>query len=147
MGARLYINTTVVPTLNELGHSVNSRWLQGNHTEKAISAENDIELNYFRKKFAEEDYEDIDKCDALLHFADPYGNRSGRGKYIEVGFAYARNKKIYVVGENCDESVFYFTPGIERYKSFYEFTLSLKKMLQVCDMLQSTLWMLSNKYR
>lgn len=132
MGAREYINGQVVPALALLGHSVKARWLSGVHNEKSLrnSLDGD-ELILARQRFAEEDYEDIYNCDALLHFADPYGNRSGRGKYIEVGFAYARNKKIYVVGENCDESVFYFTPGIERYKSFYEFTLSLKKTSQL----------------
>lgn len=107
--ARQWIVDEVVPRLEANGISVAARWLSGKHDRAVTDADS--------RQFAEEDFYDVRAADGLLYFCDQFGSRPGLGKHIELGIAAAGSKPIAVVGENCDASVFYFLPGIQRFET------------------------------
>ncbi len=97
--AREALRNKTVPKLEKMGHTVQARWItELDHEKDGPAAE------------AIKDLVDLKQCDALVFFADQFGDRPGRGKYVEFGYALALNKKIFIVGDdhNC---VFYDLPG------------------------------------
>lgn len=97
LAAKDFLARVVVPALGSIGHVVISRWIKEQLPQSGESG-------------ALMDLEDIDKADAILFFADQVGNTPGRGKFFELGYAYAKKKKIYIYG--VDEScIFYNLPG------------------------------------
>lgn len=101
-----------VEGLQEIGHECNSRWLQSK-PGKGLSIEDQCNA-------AMEDLLDVSSCDYLIHFSDQVGITEGRGKFIEVGYGLAVGKKILVVGESCNESVFYMMKNVRRFKEMTE---------------------------
>jgi nucleoside 2-deoxyribosyltransferase len=104
--ARQTLLLTVVPTLERMGHVVTSRWIKegGSGTR-----END----------AHKDLDDVLKADALLFYTDQCGNTPGRGKFFELGYAFAQGKRCYLMGQD-DSCVFYFLQGVRRITSLNE---------------------------
>lgn len=104
--------------LNVLGHEVTSRWI----TDDAHEGNN--------ATTAQVDLDDIDRANALLFFTDNYGERPGKGKYVELGYAIALNQvsgnrthgdhvmriipdqkpKIFLYGKDQSTCVFYHLP-------------------------------------
>jgi hypothetical protein len=84
-------------------------------------------------RYALMDFEDVDNADMLIHFADPYVSANsmedsiGRGKYVEVGYALAKNIPCIIVGNQCRECVFYFHPLCTRFKKYYDMLKYLAK--------------------
>lgn len=107
--ARPWLNEVIRPQLESHGHIITSRWLIDNHIGRSEKEQLDYALT---------DLEDIDKADILIHFTDQVGWTAGRGKFIEVGYAYAMHKDIYVCGTDCDASVFYYLPTVTRFNTF-----------------------------
>ena len=91
----------VIDLLTKQGHQVTSRWITDD-THDGLNAET-----------AQADIDDIDRAEALLLFTDNWGDRPGKGKYMELGYALGTNKKVFLFGR--DEScVFYFLPQMVR---------------------------------
>lgn len=90
--------------LEQNGHEVTSRWISQNYP--------DIRNPEGEQKYALEDLEDIDAADALILFTDQYGEKPGKGKFMEYGYAYAKGKQIYLHGLDYNSSIFYYLPGI-----------------------------------
>lgn len=97
--------------LNSLGHEVTSRWI----TDDAHEGNN--------ATTAQMDLDDIDRADALLFFTDNHGERPGKGKYVEMGYAIGWRrlyvtgsvrelvtKKIFLYGKDQSTCVFYHLP-------------------------------------
>lgn len=78
--------------LTALGHTVTSRWIDGGH--QAEPGDTDA-----MRRFAREDFADIERCDVLLAFTEtprePHTNRGGR--HVELGIALARPHILTVV--------------------------------------------------
>src|SRR5437016_5058622 len=90
-----------------MGYVITSRWLTEHNGMPAEQA-------------STEDLEDIDKADALVLFTMiPEGGITG-GREFESGYAYAKGKKLYLVGDqvNVFHSKF---PAAHRYENLAAF--------------------------
>lgn len=108
--------------LREAGHTVTSRWLDGNHQisrdgkpigddgEALIEGNDDSpEAVQMRWDFAAEDLEDIDGADMLIAFTEPPRSDASRGgRHVEMGYAIGTGKIILVVGYR--ENLFCWLP-------------------------------------
>jgi nucleoside 2-deoxyribosyltransferase len=99
--ARQMLAETVVPILTGIGHTITSRWItdsdHGDVNDQCAQALIDLQ--------------DIDRADGLLFFTVNFGNRPGKGKYVELGYAMASCKKVFLFGED-DSCVFYHLPPL-----------------------------------
>src|SRR5665213_1277837 len=96
---------SVVSLLTNLGFDCTSTWIFDDAHAKGGS----------RLASAMVDLQDIDRSNYLVLFTDQYGATPGKGKYVELGYAYAKEKRIILVG--TDEScVFYALPGVVHLK-------------------------------
>lgn len=94
----------VAARLASIGHVITSRWIDGD--EKKMS----------KRDAALMDLEDVDSADALILFTQPKGSlNSGGGRHVEFGYAIARGKLMYVVGDY--ETVFVHHPSVLRFET------------------------------
>jgi|SRR5882672_3889962 len=103
----------VVEMLAAQGHKCTSTWIFDDSHAKGGT----------KRESAQVDIEDIERSEILVLFVDQEGPTPGRGKYFELGFAYARGKRIILVGTD-DGCVFYSLSQIER-------VLNVKELLEV----------------
>lgn len=94
----------VCSALESKGHTITSRWI----TDDAHILESMAEQS------ALADLADIDRSDALVLFTDQYAERPGRGKFVELGYALGKGKKVYLCGSPDPSCVFYRLPGLTR---------------------------------
>jgi len=90
---------------------VTSRWIRAGHQD-----------GYDPRKCAEEDLEDVDNSDILVAFTPPDNPSdsvqvhtspdlpSSGGRYVELGYAIAKNKGVIVAGKR--ENIFYWHPSV-----------------------------------
>lgn len=121
--------------LEEHGHVVNSRWLEGyeqrHGTENAELVEQHRDLSpipEIGRLFAEDDVEDVLESEAIICFTEQTEGASSRGgRHVEFGIALGFNllvflefsKRIIVIGPR--ENVFYCLEDVEHYSSWYDF--------------------------
>ncbi|MDD1678115.1 MAG: nucleoside 2-deoxyribosyltransferase [Methanomicrobiales archaeon] len=98
---------TVKQQLEVAGITVTSRWIDAN-------PDNPYDPKVMQDE-AVKDVEDVLSADALVHFSDNYGDRPGRGKYVEFGIAIPSGKRILLVGREHSGCVFYHLPRVEHY--------------------------------
>lgn len=111
--ARNALKDLFIPRLQDLGHAVIASWLnQSDETTVATARDT-------KAKHAMQDFVDIAKCEYVIHFADNFADRPGRGKFIGVGFALAIGKRILVVGssEQVHTCIFYALPNVRIFES------------------------------
>ncbi len=128
--ARLTVELkTAVNTIEQNGIDVTSRWLS---LVEPVAAGSKSKLSsMFRASEAEIDRADIDAAEWLLFFADQVGKTPGRGKWFELGYAFAQGKKIIVISprpkaELEQEMVFFALPGLRFATSVEEAILIMK---------------------
>ncbi len=105
--------------LRSLGHTVDARWLQGNHQidDAGLSAEAETAE---RVRFAEEDLHDLMSADACISFTEiPRSTNSRGGRHVEFGAALAAGKLCIVIGPR--ENVFHCLPEVYWFSSWEEF--------------------------
>ena len=95
--------------LRRLGHEVTSRWLNGEHR----ISEDDTSRWY---EFAEDDLDDIDAADVLIHFSQKARTPSRGGRFVEVGYALALGMRVINVGPI--ENVFLAHRGVETFETW-----------------------------
>lgn len=96
------------PRLEAAGWKVNARWVFGE--EEGMSGA-DISAM---------DLEDVETSDALVIFTHPRAEpQSGGGRFVEMGYAMALNKDIYVIGPV--ENVFCEDIVVKRFDTLEEF--------------------------
>jgi len=97
--------------LEALGHTVTSRWLNGNHQidDKGLSVE---AAQNERERFATEDFTDVLSAHVLIAFTEqPRSSNSRGGRHVELGIALgSRRMAVIVVGPR--ENVFCCLPSI-----------------------------------
>lgn len=106
--------------LESLGHTVTSRWINGDHD---LAGEPDVDggsgvvdaetRERKRREWAEEDLADLQAADCCISFTEPEGNIAGRGRggrHVEFGVALATHKLCIVVGHR--ENVFHSCAGV-----------------------------------
>lgn len=75
-----------------------------------------------RRRFAEEDFFDIDLCDWFIALMENPRNDSRGGRHVEFGYALALNKKLTVIGPR--ETVFHHVDEVEYFPSYASFFYS-----------------------
>lgn len=102
LAARQFLLENVVPKFKGWGYEVTSSWITNEaHYNGQMS----------RYESAYQDIFDIDAASELLLFTDQYSECPGKGKFFELGYAYARKKKCFLLGED-KSCVFYNLSGI-----------------------------------
>lgn len=101
--------------LTELGHSVTVDWT----TSAPVPVNEREQRASYCQKVAVEDFEGVMHCDVFILLADP---AEGRGKYVELGAAMGSAARtgspaIFVLGQEVNQSIFYYHPLIQRRKS------------------------------
>lgn len=85
-------------TLIQMGHSVLSTWLEEQVRPDGISEAQ------FERKMAMKDLQEVAAADCII--LDTASPSKTSGKMIEVGFALAKHKLIYVVGTPIPHAIF-----------------------------------------
>jgi nucleoside 2-deoxyribosyltransferase len=99
--------------LKEDGHEIVASWVYGG--ENCLSNEDIAVL----------DLKDIDRSDTLVLFTSPKGTAApGGGRFVEFGYALAKGKKTYVVGEK--ENVFTWHPDVINLACFNDLRVVLR---------------------
>ena len=102
--------------LQTLGHSVTSRWLNGDHQvdDRGLSLE---AKKSERERFATEDFTDVLDAEVLIAFTEePRSSNSRGGRHVEYGVALGTGMVVYVVGPR--ENVFHCLPFIQAFETF-----------------------------
>ncbi len=107
--ARDWLREEIKPQFEAAGHTITSRWIT---EDLHLMEENQAEA-------ARHDIEDVERADGIVLFSDNFGDRPGRGKYVELGYAIGRNKILFVVGENTS-CVFYNLPAVTHVQTVSE---------------------------
>lgn len=118
--------------LEQSGHVVTSRWLNGDHQvsdngtpigeagEALIEGDDGSSSNCaaeLRQTFAKEDFDDVARCDLLIAFTEaPRSGSSRGGRHVELGMALAYGRDVMVVGHR--ENIFCWLECVEFYSSF-----------------------------
>ena len=93
--------------LEAAGIVVTSRWIDADPSDPYALA--------VLRDEAQKDVADVLRADAIVHFTDNFGDRPGRGKYVELGLAIAFDKRILLIGHEHVGCVFYQLPQMEHY--------------------------------
>lgn len=93
----------VIDRIKSTGHEVTSTWVYDDSHEKGGT----------QLDSAKVDIADIDRSACVVLFVDQFGDRPGKGKYFELGYAYAQGKRIILVGAD-NSCVFFALPGMIR---------------------------------
>lgn len=102
--ARDWLKMEILPLLTSMGHTLTSDW---------ITDDSFLKRDMMRES-AVADIRGIESADFILFFAYQFGEIPGRGKYFELGYAYARGNAIIVIGNDIEQQqcVFYHLPGV-----------------------------------
>ena len=118
--------------LREAGHYVPARWLNGSHqissagtpigdTGEALVEGDDgstsAEAIAMRNAFGLEDLQDIAEADLVICFTEPPRSGASRGgRHVELGYAIALRKRIWIVGYR--ENIFCWLKGMKFSETF-----------------------------
>lgn len=111
--------------LEEHGVVCTSTWLtpHDNQSMDALKAKGSV-VQECREK-AVKDFEDIDGSDCVLLLSAKKSHRNGTGgKHVETGYAMARGKPVFVMGER--ENIFHYHPMVRVVDSVSAFLRALE---------------------
>ena len=107
----------VASALEDAGHQITSRWIQGGGRGDSAVV------------LAVEDLLDIRRADCLVSFTDdPTGDPAGAplgGRHVELGVALAAGKRLCLVGPR--ENIFHHLPCVEAYDSVRKLLVGLDR--------------------
>jgi hypothetical protein len=111
--------------LEDNGFWVNARWvLEGHDIPEGTS---DKEAARLRAKWAQEDWDDINKSTMVVSFTDgtlDYQSRKRGGRHVEFGIGLASDKEMVLIGPR--ENVFHHLPEVKQFADFEKFLKWLK---------------------
>lgn len=115
--------------LKLLGYEVTSRWIQGNY-QIADEHMEDAQHDDIRRRFAEEDLDDLIRADMCLSFTEVARAHTSRGgRHVEFGIAYAKDMASWVVGHR--ENVFHCLDRVRFFLSWDECLAALELRARV----------------
>jgi hypothetical protein len=97
--------------LQKYGHEITSHWIDGLHNADQDS------------RYAQEDFDDVVLCDAVVSFTGDPNGRSRGGRHVEFGVGLALRKRMIIVGPR--ENVFHRLPVVEVYSTLLDLLNSL----------------------
>jgi hypothetical protein len=121
--------------LQEAGHVVQARWLNGEHQiandgkpigehgealvegtlrsgEHLSEHEQTERAAALRTSFAQDDWEDVNAAECVISFTEPPRSLANRGgRHVEYGIALANRARVIVVGYR--ENIFHWLPQVE----------------------------------
>lgn len=108
--------------LQDRGHVVTSRWLDGLEQYGLEGTEEAMHSPAQRAMFAIDDTRDLLEADTVIAFTEEPGTPGGRrgGRHVELGIALGAGTRVIIVGPA--ENVFCELPGIWRVDTFAEIT-------------------------
>lgn len=119
------------------GHSVTSRWLNGDHQiddqgqpigesgERIIESDSE-DGAALRARFAQEDLDDVCSCVMFVAFTEPPRSGASRGgRHVELGVAIALGLPIIIVGPR--ENLFCWHPNVRQFDTFEAFRDALNE--------------------
>lgn len=121
--------------LHTLGFRVYGRWLDGSHqlddTGTPIGDAGELLVEQggqraatLRRKFADDDFEDVMTADRLIAFTEvPRTSNSRGGRHVELGIALGQRKPVTIIGPR--ENVFCWVPSVEQFDTWPEFLASV----------------------
>ncbi len=96
--------------IEALGHTVTSRWLNGEHVLPMGALMQDEESVEELRRFAREDVSDVLDADLVISFTETGPTPRG-GRHVEFGLAFAVGKRLWVVPGR--ENIFHWLPSVE----------------------------------
>ena len=107
---------TVREILRKAGVMCTSSWLNEPHTPGTTL---DQVLDTDLCEFAQQDMDDIRRCDLFVLFSvDPLLPTVRGGRHVETGYALGLGKPVYVVGPR--ENIFHYLPGVKHFTCISE---------------------------
>lgn len=134
--------------LEALGHTVQARWLNGEHQladdgtpigetgaalvegtlrsgEMLSEHERSERAATLRARFALDDWEDVNAAECVISFTEPPRSKPNRGgRHVEYGIALANKARVIVVGHR--ENIFHWLPQVEFFENWQSAFESLK---------------------
>lgn len=102
--------------LEDLGHIVTSRWINGSHHPTATDVGEEGNLQE-RARWAREDIDDLLEADLCIHFTEPAGQGPARGgRHVEFGVCLGAGIPVMVIGHR--ENIFHCLPQIQFFESW-----------------------------
>lgn len=109
--------------LTKRGHHIASRWVRpdADHvlptglSREAAAAE--------RRRFAEEDFDDVVAADCMVSLMEEPRNNSRGGRHVEFGMGYVLGHRMIIIGPR--ETVFHHLREVEHFASIEDFLESL----------------------
>jgi len=107
------------------GHSVTSRWLEGNPHYPTTGFQSDYLQDasgvVAAGKFAMDDLNDVIRAQGIIAFTDGtvVGMSWRGGRHVEFGYAIGRGMSLYVVGPR--EHIFHCLPNVSCYQDWNDF--------------------------
>jgi nucleoside 2-deoxyribosyltransferase len=121
-------DAVLIKTFLEENHVlVTSTWLtdHDNQSMDALKARGPQLVVKESRERAVKDFEDIDRADCFLQYSPRKGFKQGTGgKHVEMGYAMARGKSIFIMGER--ENIFHYHPTVRLVDSVASFLRSLE---------------------
>ncbi len=98
------------------GHTVTSRWIDGNHTidDEALQLGSDV-----ARRLGEEDLEDLKAADSVVFFSEGNGSLGRGGRHTEFGLGIAYEKIMILVG--LQENIFHALDCVYHVESFEDY--------------------------
>jgi len=99
--------------LEDLRHTVTSRWLHGNH-----QADDDtLGSGGAAERFATEDIHDLMRAQIVISFTEhPRSSKTRGGRHVEFGVALATRRAVWIVGPR--ENVFHCLSHVRQFDTF-----------------------------
>lgn len=108
--------------LQNAGHVVTSRWLNGTHqiTADGSSLGAAAEAATLRRSFAAEDFLDVVAARMIISFTEPPGTCTRGGRHVEHGIAAAAGLRLIIIGYR--ENIFHWAGAVEFFPTWRDCT-------------------------
>jgi|AACY02.2.fsa_nt_gi Nucleoside 2-deoxyribosyltransferase len=98
------------------GHQIVSRWSKRGSDHKIPPGQSEEAAFRERRRFAEEDLEDLDQADCVLSLMEEPRSNGRGGRHVEFGYALATGCRMVIVGPR--ETVFHCLREVEAFETF-----------------------------
>lgn len=109
--------------INE-GHDITCRWWDDDIKSMQLKNNDEKDSAWYKHpevlKICHRDFTGVNSCDACVLISDESKSLSFNGANVELGYAYARNKKIYILGKVDRNALYSIAIFCKDYKELSE---------------------------